>query len=186
MNKRLLAGLGILFLVMLLTASTTINGVRIIAGDLTVQGTTTLANGAALGSPASIVLPSGATGTTQSALDNSTKIATTAYVDTSRGMKGSAIITTNGSAITSSTLSGIITGVARNSAGNYSVTMTSPPANTIAVVSNNNDGVGLVVSQVPDGSGTSLANPWTLVFTRITGGNANVDPRYFTIAAFAY
>lgn len=95
MTKKLLAGFGIFFLVGLM-ASTTINGVRIVAGDLTVQGIATLANGAVLGSPASIVLPSGATGTTQSANDNSTKIATTAYVDATKTTKAAIIPITVG------------------------------------------------------------------------------------------
>lgn len=53
MTKKLLAGFGIFFLVGLM-ASTTINGVRIVAGDLTVQGIFTTANGAVMGTPASL------------------------------------------------------------------------------------------------------------------------------------
>ena len=184
MNKKLLAALGILALVALLTASTTINGVRIISSDLTVQGIFTTANGAVLGSPASIVLPSGATGTTQASLDNSTKIATTAYVDGSRGLKGNAYFSPKTGSISGLVTNGIITNVTRSSTGIYSVTLSSTTG-VVLFLSSDDDGTGFVSCQ-PNGSGTSLASPVGVTCVRLTSGVALVDPGFVMIAAFVY
>lgn len=56
MKQKILAAFGIFLLVALLTASTTINGTRIISNALTVQGVFTAATGAVMNTPASINL----------------------------------------------------------------------------------------------------------------------------------
>lgn len=188
MTKKLLAGFGIFFLVGLM-ASTTINGVRIVAGDLTVQGIATLANGAVLGSPASIVLPSGATGTTQAALDASTKIATTAYVNHCGGAAGTAFFNANGGSIAGLVTCGIITNVTRSSTGIYSVTMTSPTTNVLLSFNSSDNNTGQAFCQGPAGStATALPNPFTVSCVRLTGGGApaQMDPSIVMIIALGY
>jgi len=157
----------------------TVTSSLIVASDITsatITGTQIASSVALAGSP---------TTTTQTALDASTKIATTAYVDRCGGAAGTAFFSPKAGNISGLTTCGVITGVTYTSTGIYSVTLTSPPTNQFIAIGHNYDGTGVVDCSI-DGSATSIPNPYVIECWRLTGTAANVNVGFVTVAVFGY
>lgn len=146
MKLKLLAGFGIFCLVGLI-ASTTINGVRIVAGDLTVQGVLTAATGAVLGTPASVnltnatalpcaAMPALTGGVTSSAGSCATTVAFNPVIGSLEFHPQSSVSACN---MGTTVCTGIVTGLSRNGAGDYAVTITSTAHYFPACFSNDNN-----------------------------------------------
>jgi hypothetical protein len=133
MTQKILAVAGIVFLAgLLVAAGTTINGAR------TVNGVLTLANGAVLGTPASVnltnatALPCGAmpalTGAvTSSAGSCATTLATLTVI-------GRAVFSASGGSVSNLVTAGVVSNITRVSTGRFTVTLSPSQAQNYSTV----------------------------------------------------